>query len=167
MGLTRCHRTHRGRACLHAAHWQPTITDLTESRILQSRSTSYLPPNTSPLTRSWKSTVAPFSRSFSSISMCPSREARCSAVRRNCPQRDCQARVPYPIKKRGLGLAKTRCPCVLCSASSSPEPRPRTPASSLLLCSQPCPCAADAAGTPAGQGSSTLICRDACVPGSY
>lgn len=49
------------------------------------RSTFYLPPNTRPLTRSWKSTVAPFSRSFSNISMWPSREARCNAVRRNCP----------------------------------------------------------------------------------
>lgn len=37
------------------------------------------------LTRSWKSTVAPCSSSFSRISMCPSSEARCSAVRWNCP----------------------------------------------------------------------------------
>ena len=42
------------------------------------------------LTRSWKSTVAPLSRSFSRISMWPSREARCRAVRRNCPQRNSQ-----------------------------------------------------------------------------
>lgn len=50
------------------------------------------------LTRSWKSTVAPLSRSFSRISMWPSKEARCSAVRRNCPQRDCQGLTSSPTQ---------------------------------------------------------------------
>jgi hypothetical protein len=49
-----------------------------------------------PLTRSWKSTVAPLSRSFSKISKWPSREARCSAVRWNCPQRSCQGLASGP-----------------------------------------------------------------------
>lgn len=81
--------------------------------------TSCPSPNTCLLlTRSWKSTVAPLSRSFSRISMWPSREARCRAVRRNCPQRNSQG----PSLSSSSTQVETRAyPCLILTPVLGPH----------------------------------------------